>query len=233
MATKEKKIGGKRYDAIRKTVEKLRLYTVDEAIDLAKKNATCKFDETIEVTINLNILQKHSIRDTLSFPNAFGKEKRVVVFATGEKAEEAKKAGAVEVGFEDLMDKIKGGWTDFDVAISTPDLMKEVGKLGQQLVRKGLMPNPKTGTVTLEVANAVKSFKAGRMEYRADKHGIVRIGIGKASMGADKLLENFKVFYDEILKKKPSDIKGEYIKGINVTSTMGVGIKIDHKKFKL
>lgn len=233
MAKKVKKIGGKRYDAILKTVEKLKLYTVEEAIELAKKNATCKFDETIEVTMNLNILQKHSIRDTLSFPNAFGKEKRVVVFAQGEKAEEAKSAGAMEVGFEDLMEKIKGGYTDFDVAISTPDLMKEVGKLGQILGRKGLMPNPKTGTVTLDIAQAVKSFKAGRMEYRADKHGIVRMGIGKASMDINKLLENFKVFYEEIMRKKPSDIKGEYIKGINVTSTMGVGIKIDYKKIKL
>ena len=143
MATKQKKIGGKRYDAIFKTVEKSKLYAVDEAIELAKKNATCKFDETIEATINLNILPKHSIRDTLSFPNSFGKEKRVVVFAQGEKADEAKNAGAIEVGFEDLISKIKGGYTDFDVAISTPDLMKEVGKLGQILGRKGLMPNPK------------------------------------------------------------------------------------------
>ena len=233
MAAKEKKIGGKRYDAIRKTVEKLSLYSVEEAIDLAKKNATCKFDETIEVTINLNILPKHTIRDTLSFPNAFGKEKRVVVFAQGEKADEAKNAGAIEVGFEDLISKIKGGYTDFDVAISTPDLMKEVGKLGQILGRKGLMPNPKTGTVTLDIAQAVKSFKAGRMEYRADKFGVVRMAIGKASMDVNKLNENFRAFYDEILRKKPSDLKGDYIKSFCVTSTMGVGIKIDHKKIKL
>ena len=233
MATKEKKIGGKRYDAIRKTVEKLSLYSVEEAIDLAKKNATCKFDETIEVTINLNILPKHTIRDTLSFPNAFGKEKRVVVFAQGEKADEAKNAGAIEVGFEDLISKIKGGYTDFDVAISTRDLMKEVGKLGQILGRKGLMPNPKTGTVTLDIAQAVKSFKAGRMEYRADKFGVVRIAIGKASMDVNKLNENFRAFYDEILRKKPSDLKGDYIKSVGVTSTMGVGIKIDYKKIKL
>lgn len=233
MATKEKKIGGKRYDAIRKIVEKLSLYSVEEAIDLAKKNATCKFDETIEVTINLNILPKHTIRDTLSFPNAFGKEKRVVVFAQGEKADEAKNAGAIEVGFEDLISKIKGGYTDFDVAISTPDLMKEVGKLGQILGRKGLMPNPKTGTVTLDIAQAVKSFKAGRMEYRADKFGVVRMAIGKASMDVNKLNENFRAFYDEILRKKPSDLKGDYIKSVGVTSTMGVGIKIDYKKIKL
>lgn len=233
MSAKKNKISGKRYINIRKTVDKLRFYTVDDAIELAKKNSICKFDETIEATINLNILQKHSIRDTLSFPNFFGKEKRVIVFATGEKAEEAKKAGAIKVGFEDLIDKVKSDWTDFDVAISTPDLMKEVGKLGQQLGRKGLMPNPKIGTVTLEIANAVKSFKSGVVEYRSDKHGIIRIGIGKASMDINKLLENFKAFYDEILKKRPSDIKGEYVKGINVTSTMGVGIRIDHKKIKL
>ena len=178
-------------------------------------------------------MPKHSIRDTLSFPNSFGKEKRVVVFAQGEKADEAKNAGAIEVGFEDLISKIKGGYTDFDVAISTPDLMKEVGKLGQILGRKGLMPNPKTGTVTLDIAQTVKSFKGGRMEYRADKFGVVRMGIGKASMDASKLNENFRAFYDEILRKKPSDLKGEYIKGISVTSTMGVGISIDYKKIKL
>lgn len=233
MATKIKKIGGKRYDAIRKTVEKSKLYAVEEAIELARKNATCKFDETIEVTIDLNILQKHSIRDTISFPNIFGKERVVAVFAQGDKADEAKSAGAVYVGYQDLIDKVKGGFTDFDVAIATPDLMKEVGKLGQVLGRKGLMPNPKTGTVTLNIAQAVKSFKGGRLEYRADKNGIVRMGIGKASMDAQKLSENFKAFYDEILRKKPTDLKGDYVKSVNVTSTMGVGIKIDYKKIKL
>ncbi len=233
MATKGKKLGGKRYDAIRSATEKLKFHSVEEAIELARKNATAKFDETIEVTVNLDILQKHSIRDTVSFPNAFGKERIVAVFAQGDKAEEAKAAGATFVGNEDLIEKIKGGFTEFDVAISTPDLMKEVGKLGQILGRKGLMPNPKTGTVTLDIAQAVKSFKSGRFEYRADKNGIVRIGIGKASMDSQKLTANFKVFYDEIIRKKPSDLKGEYVRGIGITSTMGVGIRIDHKKVKL
>ena len=233
MATKVKKSGGKRYDAIKKSVDKLKYYAFEEAIDLARNNATAKFDETIEITVNLNILQKHSIRDTVSFPNAFGKERIVAVFAQGEKAEEAKTAGASFVGFEDLIEKIKGGFTEFDVAISTPDLMKEVGKLGQILGRKGLMPNPKTGTVTLDIAAAVKSFKSGRFEYRADKNGIVRIGIGKASMPTNELVQNFKTFYDEIIKKKPTDLKGEYVKSIGVTSTMGVGVRIEHKKIKL
>lgn len=233
MATKEKKIGGKRYDAIRKTVDNMKLYSVEEAVSLARKNAKAKFDETIEVTFNLGILPKHSIRDTLSFPNAFGKERTVAVFAQGEKADEAKAAGAAFVGYEDLIEKIKGGFTEFDVAISTPDLMKEVGKLGATLGRKGLMPNPKTGTVTLDIASAVKSFKAGRLEYRADKSGIVRMSIGKASMDDSKLTENFFAFYEEILKKKPSDLKGDYIKSLGITSTMGVGIKIDYKKIKL
>lgn len=233
MATKGKKLGGKRYDAIKKSVERLKYYSIEDAIDLARKNATAKFDETIEVTINLNILQKHSIRDTVSMPNSFGKEKVIAVFAQGEKAEEAKNAGATYVGYDDLIEKIKGGFTDFDVSISTPDLMKEVGKLGQILGRKGLMPNPKTGTVTLDIAQAVKSFKSGRLEYRADKNGIVRLGIGKTSMTTDNLLENFKVFYDEIMRKKPSDIKGDYVKSVGLSSTMGVGIKVDHKKIKL
>lgn len=233
MATNVKKIGGKRYDAIKKTVDRSKLYMVEEAIEIVRKNATCKFDETIEVTMNLNILPKHSIRDTISFPNAFGKERVVAVFAQGDKAEEAKSAGAAFVGYQDLIEKIKGGFTDFDVAISTPDLMKDVGKLGQVLGKKGLMPNPKTGTVTLDIASAVKSFKGGRLEYRADKSGIVRMSIGKASMDGGKLSENFNSFYDEILRKKPSDLKGDYIKSVNITSTMGVGVKIDYKKIKL
>lgn len=233
MATKVKKVGSKRYDAIFNSFDKAKQYSAEEAIDLARKNATCKFDETIEITIDLNILQKHSIRDTLSYPNPFGKEKVVAVFAQGEKAEEAKAAGAAYVGFTDLIEKVKGGFTDFDVAIATPDLMKEVGKLGQALGRKGLMPNPKTGTVTLDIASAVKSFRQGRMEYRADKNGILRMSIGKASMPTEKLIENFKALYDEIMRKKPSDIKGDYIKGLNVTSTMGVGVKIDFKKIKI
>lgn len=232
MATKGKKLGGKRYRAIQSTVEKSKLYLVPEAVALVKENAKAKFDETIEVTINLNILPKHTIRDTLSFPNAFGKERVVAVFADGEKASEATAAGAAFVGGMDLIEKVKGGFTDFDVAIATPDMMKEVGKLGQILGRKGLMPNPKTGTVTTDIAAAVKSFKGGRTEFRADKNGIVRIGIGKASMAADKIAENFMAFYNEIMRKKPTDLKGEYVKAIGVTSTMGVGVRIDHKKVK-
>ena len=232
MATKGKKLGGKRYKAIQSNVERGKLYPFKEAVILAKENAKAKFDETVEVTIDLDILPKHTIRDTLSFPNTFGKERVVAVFAQGEKATEAKEAGAAFVGGADLIERIKGGFTDFDVAIATPDLMKEVSKLGQILGRKGLMPNPKTGTVTTEIAAAVKSFKGGRVEFRADKRGIVRIGIGKASMDAEKLSQNFVVFYNEIIRKKPSDLKGEYIKSIGVTSTMGVGIKVDHKKVK-
>lgn len=232
MATKGKKLGGKRYEAISKNVDRRKLYPVAEACALAKENAKAKFDETIEATIDLNLLPKHTIRDTFSFPNTFGKERIVAVFAQGEKAAEAKNAGAAFVGYADLIEKVKGGFTEFDVAIATPDMMKEVGKLGQVLGRKGLMPNPKTGTVTNDIAAAVKSFKGGRTEFRADKNGIVRMGVGKASMDVDKLTENFIAFYSEVMKKKPSDIKGEYLKSISVTSTMGVGIKIDHKKVK-
>ena len=227
---------GKKYVEAAKAVDRATLYDPEEAIALVKKTAVAKFDETIEAHIRTGCDGRHAdqqIRGAVVLPHGTGKTVRVAVLAQGEKADEAKNAGAIEVGFEDLISKIKGGYTDFDVAISTPDLMKEVGKLGQILGRKGLMPNPKTGTVTLDIAQTVKSFKGGRMEYRADKFGVVRMGIGKASMDANKLNENFRAFYDEILRKKPSDLKGEYIKGISVTSTMGVGISIDYKKIKL
>jgi len=230
MATKVEKIGSKRYDALRKKAEQGKFYTPEEAVALAKENATAKFDETIEVAVRLNLEAKHTIRDTISYPNSFGKEKRVLVFAKGAKAEEAKTAKADFVGSDDLVEKIKEGFLDFDVAIATPDIMKDLVKLGPILGRRGLMPNPKTGTVTLDIAQAVKSFKAGRLEYRANKEGIVHVAIGKASMTKEQLAENFYMLYDEILRKKPSDLKGDYIKSVAVTSTMGLGLKLDYRK---
>lgn len=233
MATQTlKKKGSKRYDALYKKEERGGEFILDEALGKVKENATAKFDETIEASVNLNILPKHSIRDTFVFPHSFGKEKRVIVFATGDAADVAKGAGAVEVGSEDLIEKIKGGWLEFDVAIATPAMMKEVGKIAKVLGPKGLMPNPKTGTVTDDVAEAVSSFRGGRVEFRADKTGIVHLGIGKASMSVDTLRENFMAFYGEVMKKKPSDLKGEYVKSLALTSSMGIGIFVDSKKLK-
>ncbi|MBI4977346.1 MAG: 50S ribosomal protein L1 [Spirochaetes bacterium] len=229
---KVKKIGSKRYSKAHATIDRKKTYSVDEAIALVKQNAGAKFDETIEAVVNLNLLSKHSIRDTISFKHGFGKEKRVLVFARGDKADEATKAGADFVGAEDLMEKIKGGWVDFDVAISTPDLMKDVGKLGQVLGKRGLMPNPKTGTVTMNLESTVKAFKKGRVEYRAEKAGIVHMAVGKASMAADALKDNFLMFYEDVMKKRPSDIKGDYVRKVCLTSTMGPGLKIDFKKLK-
>lgn len=231
-AVAEKKAGSKRFDTIVKAVDRQQRYTVADALALAKEHATAKFDETIEASFRLGIQSKHSIRGTLSYPHSFGKEKRVIVFATGDHASAAQEAGADVVGAEDLVEKIRGGFLDFDVAIATPDQMREVGKLGPILGKRGLMPNPKTGTVTTDIADAVKSFKAGRVEYRADKAGIVNMGVGKASMDVSKLEENFNTLYDEIIRKKPADLKGDYILAASVSSTMGAGLKLDYKKLK-
>ncbi|MDH4127802.1 MAG: 50S ribosomal protein L1 [Spirochaetota bacterium] len=188
-----------------------------------------KFDESVDIAINLNLKAKHTVRDTFILPNSWGSEKRILVFAKAEKASEAEKAGATYVGDADLIEKIKNGWFDFDVAIATPDMMKDVGKLGAVLGRKGLMPNPKTGTVTLDLKNAIEEFKKGKVEFRADKSGIIHLKIGKVSMAADKIYENAKSLYKEVLRKKPSDLKGEYVRSVAFSSTMGPGIKVMHQ----
>lgn len=233
MAVKEKKIGSKRFDALKKANTENSAYNVEDVFAKVKENATAKFDETVEVSMNLNLMAKHTVRDTMSFPHSFGKEKVVLVFAKGDDAETAKSAGADYVGADELVEKIQGGWVDFDVAIASPDMMKDVGKLGPVLGRRGLMPNPKTGTVTKDIDSAVKAFKAGRVEFRADKNGVVNMGVGKASMDVAKLKENFIAFYKEVMKKKPTDLKGDYIQSVDVSSTMGVGLRIDHKKMKV
>lgn len=230
--TVKKAHGSKRFQAAAGNVDMSKVYEVEEAMTLAKANATAKFDETIGVSYNLNLLPKHTIRDTISLPNSFGKAKVVLVFAEGERADQAKAAGADYVGSGDLVEKIQGGWVDFDVAIATPDMMKNVGKLGKVLGRRGLMPNPKTGTVTNDLEPAITSFKKGRMEFRADKNGIVHLPVGKASMDVSQLVENFTAFHHEMMRKKPSDLKGDYIKSIAVSSTMGPGIALDQKKIR-
>jgi large subunit ribosomal protein L1 len=212
------------------TIDREKLHGVDEAIGLAKANATSKFDETIEIAINLGVDPRHAdqmVRGVVTLPKGTGKDVRVGVFAKGAKADEARAAGADVVGAEDLMEIVQGGTIDFDRCIATPDMMGIVGRLGKVLGPKGLMPNPKLGTVTMDVAGAVKAAKGGQVEYRVEKAGIIHSGIGKASFPAADLRANFDALVDAIVKAKPSGAKGKYVRKLAVSSTMGPGIKID------
>jgi large subunit ribosomal protein L1 len=211
-------------------VDRERFYGVDEAISLVKDNATAKFDETVEVALNLGVDPRHAdqmVRGVVNLPRGTGKTVRVAVFAKGAKADEAREAGADVVGAEDLMETIQGGQIDFDRVIATPDMMGVVGRLGKVLGPKGLMPNPKLGTVTMDVAKAVNDAKSGQVEFRVEKAGIVHAGIGKASFSADDLRENFRAFMDAIVRNKPSGAKGKFVHKVSVSSTMGPGVKID------
>ena len=222
----------KKSKSMRAAIEKVdatKLYSVEEAVALAKEASIAKFDASVEVAYNLNIDTKKSdqqIRGAMVLPNGTGKTARVLVFARGEKAKEAEAAGADFVGADELVTKINGGWLDFDVVIATPDMMAVVGRLGRVLGPRNLMPNPKTGTVTMDVTKAINEIKAGKVEYRVDKAGNVHVPIGKVSFEDQKLVENFKAIYDTILKAKPSAAKGTYVKNIAVSSTMGPGIKV-------
>jgi large subunit ribosomal protein L1 len=212
------------------TIDREKLHGVDEAIGLAKTNATSKFDETIEVAVNLGVDPRHAdqmVRGVVNLPKGTGKTVRVAVFARGAKAEEATAAGADVVGAEDLMETIQGGTIDFDRCIATPDMMGIVGRLGKVLGPKGLMPNPKLGTVTMNVAQAVKDAKGGQIEYRVEKAGIIHSGIGKASFPAEDLRANFDALVDALVKSKPSGAKGKYVKKVAISSSMGPGIKVD------
>ena len=211
-------------------IDSTKLYSVEEAVALAKETNFAKFDASVEVAYNLNIDVRKAdqqIRGAMVLPNGTGKTSRVLVFARGAKAEEAKAAGADFVGEDDLVAKINGGWLDFDVVIATPDMMAVVGRLGRVLGPRNLMPNPKTGTVTMDVAKAVEESKGGKITYRADKAGIVQALIGKVSFDADKLVENFKAFHDVMAKAKPATAKGTYMTSVTITTTQGVGIKVD------
>ncbi len=227
----------KRYSEARKVYDKGTLFSLVDGVDLLKKIATnettkAKFDETVEVAFNLNLKPRHTIRDTITLPHSTDeKETKILVFAKGDKAEEAKQAGATYVGDSDLIEKIQGGWYDFDVAIATPDMMKDIGKLGKYLGRRGLMPNPKTGTVTTNLSGTIEEFMKGKTEYRADKTGIVHMKIGKVSMENKQIVDNAKSMYRELLRKKPQDLKGEYIRSIAFSTTMGPGIKIAPNAF--
>ena len=220
----------KRYKALTTKVDRDKLYPLADAMKMVKENATAKFNESIDVAINLGIDAKKSdqtVRGSVVLPAGTGKTVRVAVFAQGDKAQAAKDAGADIVGLDDLAAEIKGGKMDFDVVIATPDTMRVVGQLGQILGPRGLMPNPKVGTVTQDVAGAVKNAKAGQVQYRADKTGIVQCTIGRASFTVDALVENLKALLDAVNKSRPTGIKGIYLKKVSVSSTMGVGVRVD------
>ena len=220
----------KRLNETSKLVDKLKLYVLGDAVGLVKQTAKAKFDETIELHIRLGIDPKQSdqmVRGTVSLPHGTGKTLRVAVIANGDKIKEAEAAGASVAGSDDLIEKISKGWLEFDVLVATPDTMKNLSKLGKVLGPKGLMPNPKAGTVTVDVAKAVKELKLGRIEYKCDSYGIVHCSIGKASFTADKLQENAKTLMETIIKAKPAASKGQYVKSVSMSSTMGPGIRLD------
>jgi len=220
---------GKKYQASAKLVDKP-AYTLQDAMPLVKKTAYAKFDETVELAMRLGVDPKHAdqmVRGTVVLPHGLGKSKRVVVIASGDKVREAREAGADEVGGDDIVQRIQGGWMEFDAVIATPDMMKSVGKLGKVLGPRGLMPNPKTGSVTQDVARAVKEVKAGKVEFRVDKTGIIHCPVGKVSFEPQRLAENAQALISSVLKAKPTTAKGRYVRSIVVSSTMGPGVPID------
>lgn len=220
----------KRYKEMIDKFDKETLYNPEEALDTVKNLSSANFDESVELAANLGVNPKHAdqnIRGTVVLPNGTGQEIKVIVFAKGEKVKEAEEAGADVVGGEELAEKIEDGWLDFDLAVATPDMMSVVGKLGRILGPKGLMPNPKAGTVTFELEKAIKEFKAGKLEYRVDKNGVLHLPIGKVSFSTEELMENFKKIMDTIVRERPAAAKGKYLQSVTVTSTMGPGVKID------
>lgn len=224
---------GKRYQESAKLVDSKKLYSAKEAIEIIEKMPKTKFDQTVELHVKLGVDSKHAdqqVRGTVVLPNGTGKTQKVLVFAKGPKADEAKAAGADFVGGEELIPKIqKENWFDYDVVVATPDMMGVVGRLGKVLGPKGLMPNPKSGTVTMDVTKAINEIKSGKVEYRLDKNNIIHLGFGKVSFGADKLVENYDVIMAAIIKAKPAAAKGQYIKSVSIAPTMGPGLYIDQK----
>jgi large subunit ribosomal protein L1 len=223
---------GRKYQAARQQVPE-RPHSIEEAVPLLQKVKFTKFDETVELAVRLGVDPKHSdqmVRGTVVLPHGLGRSKRVLVIANPDKQREATEAGADEVGGDEVVDKITGGWMDFDAVVATPDMMRSVGKLGKVLGPRGLMPNPKTGTVTVDVTKAVQEIKAGKVEFRVDKGGVIHAPVGKLSFDADKLVANAHALIDSIIKAKPSAAKGKYVRSVTMTSTMGPGIMIDSSK---
>ena len=229
-AKQTRKAGGKRMFAVRDGVDANNAYAIDAAIDMIKERAKAKFDETIEIAMNLGVDPKHAdqiVRGVCMLPNGSGRTARVAVFARGAKADEAKEAGADIVGAEELVQEVQGGTINFDRCIATPDMMGLVGRLGKILGPRGLMPNPRVGTVTMDVGEAVKAAKGGAIEFRVEKAGIVHGGVGKASFSKEALIENIRAYVDAVVKAKPTGAKGTYVKKVSISSTMGPGIKVD------
>src|SRR5918995_722192 len=225
---------GKKYRAALEKVEEGRKYSLEDAVKKLKEIAFAKFDETVELTMWLGVDPRKAdqlVRGTIVLPHGLGKSKTVLVIAQGDKIKEAEEAGADFVGGEDMVNKIKEGWLDFDAVVSTPDMMRLVGGLGKVLGPRGLMPNPKTGTVTFDVANAIKETKAGKVEYRVDKTGVIHVGVGKVSFDAQKLRENAQMLLDAVVKAKPSTAKGKYVKKVNLASTMSPGVLLDEAAY--
>jgi len=225
---------GKKYNASAKLVTKP-AYILSEAMPVLKQASFAKFDETVEVAMRLGVDPKHAdqmVRGTVVLPHGLGKSKRVVVIASGEKVREAREAGADEAGGDDIVQRIQGGWLDFDAVVATPDMMKSVGRLGKVLGPRGLMPNPKTGTVTMDVVRAVQEVKAGKVEFRVDKTGIIHCPVGKVSFDAQKLTDNAQALISSVIKAKPATAKGQYVKSVVISSTMGPGLRIDLASFE-
>lgn len=226
----------KRTREIAKTLDALKLHSVEEAVDILKKWPAVKFDQSVDVSLRMGVDPRRSdqhVRGTVSLPNGTGKQMKILVFAKGEKVEEALAAGADYAGHEELFEKVSGGWTDFDAVISTPDMMREVGKLGKVLGPRGLMPTPKAGTVTTDVVKAIEELKGGKIEFKLDRHGVINNGVGKISFSIEKLVENIKSFVMAVAKARPASAKGHFMKSMVLSSTMGPGVKIDLRPLNL
>lgn len=221
---------GKKYRESLKKYDPTKAYDVEKACELVKELKYAKFDETVEVHISLKLDKNQTVRDTLVFPYQFRGEKKVLVFCKEDRIKEAMDAGAAYAGADEYIEKVKGGWLDFDIAVATPDMMKDVGRLGMVLGRKGLMPNPKTGTVTNDISAAIAELKKGRVEFRSDKGAVVHMSVGKVSMDCAQVAENVKTLLAEVVRKKPADAKGGYVRSVSVNSTMGPGVWVDYKE---
>jgi len=220
---------GKNYRNALKKYDSTKSYDLPKAVGLVKELKFAKFDETVEVHVSLKLGKSQSVRDTVVLPHQFREEKKVMVFCKEDRVKEALEAGATYAGSDEYIEKVKGGWLEFDIAVATPDMMKDVGRLGMVLGRKGLMPNPKTGTVTNDISAAINELKKGRTEFRADKTGVIHLAVGKVSMDAEKISDNINIFLTEMMRKKPSDAKMDFVQSVSVSSTMGPGVWVDYK----